>query len=79
MSFCPCYLLNAKQDRMIFVSTRVTKWKTPNNTYMYIIVQRKLSQISMDFFLKFTTGTEIIFLFSQIKSLLHKINGIYYN
>jgi len=30
VSFCLCYLLSAKQDRTMFVSTCVLKWKAPN-------------------------------------------------
>jgi len=35
VSFCLSYLLNAKKDRTMFVSTCVTKWKAPN-TSIYV-------------------------------------------
>jgi len=33
VSFCLCYLLNAKKDRLMFVSTCVTKWKAPEASF----------------------------------------------
>jgi len=29
VSFCLCYLLSAKEDRTMFVSTYVIKWRAP--------------------------------------------------
>jgi len=45
VSFYLCYLLNAKKDRTMFVSTCVTKWKAPLDLLYYWLLQVKTENV----------------------------------